>query len=272
MVKQLRFFGIESSLATNEHKNSGKYVLDQIDQEGFQLENFDIIIVASKVISIIEGNQCHFESIKEVREETKIFSKRSGLDPRFVEMIFREADQVIGAVKGAVLALKDGSLQANAGVDNSNSGGKNYLITLPKNSIRAAIEIKNYIQEKKGISIGVIISDSKTHPLRRGTSGFTLGCAGFIPVIDDKGQPDLYGYIMNVTSRALADNLVCGAEILMGETSESTPIIVVRGVEQIFFTDQDPYELNKTMKMEKERCIYMGPLFEQLKERGDKTG
>jgi coenzyme F420-0:L-glutamate ligase len=181
-----------------------------------------------------------------------------------VELIFREADEIVGAVPGAVLALKNGVLQANAGVDQSNSGGIDYYITLPSNPIDTANKIRMGIEKKLNISIGVIIADSKTHPLRRGTSGFALGVSGFSPIIDDRGSRDLFDRKMKITTRALADNLVSGAEILMGESDERIPIVIVKGLKSLPLQNiNDDYENNEQMKMDPVHCIYMGPLWKK---------
>ncbi|MHA2278592.1 MAG: coenzyme F420-0:L-glutamate ligase, partial [Candidatus Kariarchaeaceae archaeon] len=226
-----------------------------------------IIIIASKIISTVEGCRIKLSDIVDVRDEATHLGKVSKLDSRFVEIVFREADEIIGAVPGAVLALKNGIMQANAGVDNSNSGGSESLITLPKNPILSANKIRKEVEKRLDISIGVIISDSKTHPLRRGTSGFALAVSGFIPVIDDRGTLDLFSREMKITSRAVADNIVCGAEILMGESNQAVPVVIARGYEGIIFQEtKDEKKLNEMMKMDPARCIYIGPLW---KNRGN---
>ena len=258
----LEFIGLSTKIVTVDDKTVFTIISEALKVNRVDLIDKDVLIIASKIISTIEGCRLKFSSITEIRKEAIETAKLAKLDPRFVEVIYREADEIIGAVPGAVLALKNGVIQANAGVDQSNSGGKEYLITLPKDPIETANRIRLEIEEKLNKKIGVIIADSKTHPLRRGTSGFALGVSGFSAVIDDRGTMDLFDRPMEITTRAIADNLVCGAEILMGESNQKTPIVIARGCDYIPFHDiKDNYANNEQMKMDPIHCIYIGPLW-----------
>ncbi len=259
---KIEFFGVQTPLINTANKDIGNMIIEALNSNKIELQDEDIIIIASKIISIIEGCQFPLKSITYVRPEAKTAARTAGLDPRFVEVVFQEADVVLGAVPGAVLALRNDVLQANAGVDQSNAGGNEFLIVLPRDSIRTAERIRREINAKTGKKIGIIIADSKTHPLRRGTSGFALAVSGFIPIIDDRGKLDLYGRLMKITSRAIADNLVSGAEILMGETNQRVPVVLARGCKEITFQETEEIEKNNNlMKISPQYCIYIGPLW-----------
>ncbi|MFX0151813.1 MAG: coenzyme F420-0:L-glutamate ligase [Candidatus Hodarchaeota archaeon] len=260
---KIEFIGVQTPLITFKDKDITKVILESLKTNKIELQDEDIIIIASKVISIMEGGQRSLSNITIVRNEAKKTAKTAKLDPRFVEVVFNESDEIFGAVPGAVLALRDNVLQANAGVDQSNAGGEDFLIVLPRDPINSVERIRKEIITKTNKKIGVIISDSKTHPLRRGTSGFALAVAGFVPIIDDRGTTDIYGRLMKVTTRAIADNLVCGAEILMGESNQKVPIVLVRGCKEINFQEiKDNEKNNQLMKMSPpQHCMYMGPLW-----------
>jgi len=267
---RIEFIGIKTKIITPVDLNIDDLILKALQDNNVSLVNKDILIIASKIISTIEGCRVKITDIKNIRKEAIEAAVISGLSPEFVEIVFREADEVIGAVPGAVLALKDGVLQANAGVDHSNSGGEEYLITLPKNSIKTAEKIRKKIESKLNLKIGVVISDSKTHPLRRGTSGFALGVSGFSPIIDDRGTNDLFNRPMEITTRAIADNLVCGSEILMGESHQRIPIVIARGYKEIPFMEvTDNFANNAQMKMDPFQCIYMGPFWKTRRHASD---
>ena len=262
---KIEFYGIKTPLISSADKDIVEIILEALKSNKIVLQDEDIVIIASKIISIIEGCQIPLSNITHVRQEAKTTADLAGLDPRFVEVVFQEADEVLGAVPGAVLALRDNILQANAGVDQSNSGGENYLIVLPRNPIKTAERVRKALVRNTTKKIGVIIADSKTHPLRRGTSGFALAVSGFRPLIDDIGTFDLYGRPMHITTRAIADNLVCGAEILMGETNQRVPIVIARGCEEISFeVPEEVEEYNEQMKIPPQLCIYIGPLWHNL--------
>ena len=263
---KIEFFGVQTPLINAADKDIINIIIEALNSNKIKLQDKDIIIIASKVISITEGCQIPLSSITRVRQKAKNAARTAGLDPRFVEIVFQEADEILGAVPGAVLAFRNNVLQANAGVDQSNAGGDEFLIVLPRDPIKTAEKIRKEIGAKTAKKIGVIIADSKTHPLRRGTSGFALAVSGFRPLIDDIGTLDLYGRPMNITTRAIADNLVSGAEILMGETNQRVPVVVARGCKEITFKDIKENEKNNDlMKISPQHCIYMGPLWHNQK-------
>ena len=59
--------------------------------------------------------------------------------------------------------------------------------------------------------------------------GLAIGVAGFTALEDYIGQTDIYGRELVVTQVAAADELAAGASLVMGQTSEKTPVVLVRG-------------------------------------------
>jgi len=66
--------------------------------------------------------------------------------------------------------------------------------------------------------------------MRLGCSGVAIGLAGIPSVIDDRGRSDLFGRKLEVTKRAVADNIASAAELVMGEADECTPAAIIRGI------------------------------------------
>jgi coenzyme F420-0:L-glutamate ligase len=124
--------------------------------------------------------------------------------------------------------MKGGTLLPNAGVDASNAP-PGCVTPLPVDPNASARTIKQAVEQATGATIGVIIADSRTHAMRLGCSGVAIGCAGIPSVIDDRGRCDLFGRKLEVTKRAIADNISSAAELVMGEADECTPAAVIRG-------------------------------------------
>ena len=101
-------------------------------------------------------------------------------------------------------------------------------------------------------NLGVIISDSRVQPLRKGTIGIAIATAGFEPVEDLRGQPDLFNRPMEITMRAIADDLTSAAQFLLSEANQQTPIVIIRGSNVEF--SEDP---QSTPEMAPEQCLYM---------------
>ncbi len=173
------------------------------------------------------------------------------MDPRTVEVVIRESDSIVGGIKGFLLCMKGGTLLPNAGVDASNAP-PGCVTPLPKNPDQSALAIKNSIGEKTGAKVGVIIADSRTHAMRLGCSGVAIGSAGITSVIDDRGRSDLFGRKLEVTKRAVADNIASAAELVMGEADECIPAAIIRGL-GMPIGDQIGIET-----IDAEECLFMG--------------
>lgn len=228
-------------------------ILDGLNNKGIELKDYDILVISSKVVALSEGRIVSLKNIR-VSDEALKMAEKCGLPPEFVEVVFKEADVIYGGVRGAVLTLKNGVLQANAGVDRSNAPPE-HAILLPENPSESARKIRNKLIEKTGKKVAVLIVDSKVQPLRLGNTGIALGVAGFEPVIDERGKEDIYGKKLEFTRRAVADCIASAAEVIMGERDEKTPVVLVRDA-PVIFTERDVDA--SEMIIPAEECMYMG--------------
>jgi coenzyme F420-0:L-glutamate ligase len=188
----------------------------------------DILVLAETAVATAEGNVISLSTIIPSGRAEEL-GKKYQMDPRMVEVVMRESDSIVGGIKGFLLCMKGGTLLPNAGVDASNAP-PGCVTPLPKNPDQSALTIKNTIRDQTGARIGVIIADSRTHAMRLGCSGVAIGCAGITAVIDDRGRSDLFGRKLEVTKRAVADNIASAAELVMGEADECIPAAIIRGL------------------------------------------
>lgn len=150
----------------------------------------------------------------------------------FETLVRREADAVYG--KGPmVLTQKNGILIANAGIDRSNVP-EGQAVLWPKDPFASAQRLRAAFRVRP---LGIVISDSRVTPLRRGTTGVAIGWAGMKGVRDDRGAADLFGHVMQYSQDAIADNLASAAELLMGNTDAGIPLVIARDV-PVVFTDR----------------------------------
>ena len=121
-----------------------------------------------------------------------------------------------------------------AGIDESNADG--YYVMWPKNPDKTCQSIRAHLIQKHHLNnLGVVATDSHTTPLRWGVTGITIGFAGIAPLKDIRGEPDLFGRKMHVTKVNLIDPLASMAVLLMGESDECTPIVILRNYHGIPF-------------------------------------
>ena len=176
-----------------------------------------------------EGRLVHLSSVKPGKRAVSLASD-SQMDSRLCELVLREADYILAGVPGFLLAIKDGMIAPNAGIDKSNVP-KGSVILYPRKPFESAQRLRKSLVQKFGFNLGVVIADSRLMPTRIGTTGVAIACAGFAPVQDLRGKLDLFGNPLRVTKRAVADALATMGVASMGESNESTPVAIVRGAE-----------------------------------------
>ena len=202
---------------------------EAISKTNFRFRQKDIVIISSKFVSIGEGAVVQIDRLR-ASHKAKVIAKKFQMDEKLTELVLREADQIYGGIPGFLLCKKNGMLCPNAGIDRSNipSG---YAVLYPPLPFESADRlILNFLNKNK-LKIFVVISDSRLMPGRLGTSGIAIAVSGFKPVIDERGKKDLFGNTLRVTMRAAGDGLASIGVALMGESRESTPVVVVRGFE-----------------------------------------
>lgn len=187
----------------------------------------DILVLAETAVATAEGRVIRLSEITP-SDHAQRLAGQYRIDPATAEVVLRESDSIVGGIPGFLLCMKGGTLLPNAGVDASNAP-PGCVTPLPADPDGSAQTIRKEIERVTGARIGVIIADSRTHAMRRGCSGVAIGCAGIPSVIDDRGKKDLFGRTLEVTKRAVADNIASAAELVMGEADECMPAAVVRG-------------------------------------------
>lgn len=167
-----------------------------------------IIVVTSKIAALAEKRTAGAENV-----QTK-------------EKLIRAESEFAIQTKYVWLTIKDGMIMASAGIDESNANGK--LILLPKDSFNAARFLRKKLQQKYGVkNLGVLITDSRTIPLRAGVMGVALGYAGFRGVKDYRGAPDIFGRKFKFSRVNVADCLAAAAVLVMGEGNEQQPLALI---------------------------------------------
>jgi F420-0:gamma-glutamyl ligase len=160
-----------------------------------------------------------------------------GIDKK--ELVAKEAELCIPrSYWSSPLTIKHSAFIGTAGIDESNADG--HYILLPEAPFVSAKNIHTYLTERFDIkNIGVVITDSHSSPLRRGAMGVAIGWWGFKPTINHVGTPDLFGREFRIEVSNIADALAAGAGLVMGETDECQPVVIIRGTPSVTFIDTD---------------------------------
>lgn len=201
----------------------------------FDFHDRDILVVSSKFVAMSEGRVVKLDTVRPGAKAKRLASKYR-MDERLAQLVIEESDEIVGGISGFALAIRNGMMAPNAGIDKSNVPA-GYAILYPKDPFKSARLLRQQFLDKKGVNVGVVIADSRLMPTRRGTTGVAIAAAGFSPTEDERGKADLFGNKLRVTFRAMADSLATMGVAVMGESAESTPAAVVRGF-SVTWTDR----------------------------------
>ena len=233
----------------------GDKLFEILDKYLPKLKEKDVVVITSKIMAICQG--------RVVKNDGKI--SRFDLAKKDAQYYLPEK-----YVKyGVLLTITNNVLIASAGVDESNGAGN--WILWPKDSTGEAGKVWEYLKEKHKIKkFGVVITDSRLSPLRRGVTGFGLAWCGFEPLKNYIGTPDIFGHNLKVTMTNLVDSLAASAVTVMGEGNEQTPLAVIQDVPFIKFKNTPPTkEEISEMRIPLEDDIYSALLTSVKWEKGE---
>lgn len=212
------------SIKTSKIKPYQQNLIQVLNKYLTDFRECSILIITSKIVSICEGR------VAKIGEADK------------KELIEKEAEYFLPPEKNKyniTLTIKGGILVPTAGIDESNGNG--YYILWPQNSQDTANMVRQYLRERFKIKkAGVIITDSKTTPLRWGTTGVAIAHSGFSALNSYIGKSDIFGRKLLVTKANVADALAVAAVLAMGEGSEQTPLAVIKDVSFVKFQSGNP--------------------------------
>jgi coenzyme F420-0:L-glutamate ligase/coenzyme F420-1:gamma-L-glutamate ligase len=261
-MKKIEVFGLQTIPKIKQGDNLADEVAKAAEQEIAGLQNKDIIVLTSKIVSKAQGRIRRMADV--VPGERALFiSKKTGKDPKWLQMIFDEGDEILAIIplKGVVAkhifdasedsavttelveheqALcvtlgKDGRLHTcDAGIDGSNHE-KGIVSLLPEDPDQAAYDIRMELLKLTGKKLAVILADTEMIPF--GTMDFAVGSSGIDPVSKQFGQKDIFGKPKFGGIDLTANELCSASALVFGQTGARIPVAVIRGYE---------YQINET--------------------------
>ncbi len=206
-------------------------IIKAAEQDGFQLVDGDVVVVAQKIVSKAEGRVVNLGDVT-ATDRAQRLAERTGRDARLCQLYLDEAKAVIN-VKGrhVVTVDKRGFLGTGSGVDMSNVGPRSqgWAVLLPEDPDASARRIRDGIRDHTRTTVAVIVSDSFGSPVRDGAIGTAIGIAGIRYMEEPDGEQDLFG---NPSKPIMdrVDEIAAAASILMGQTDAARPVVIGRGV------------------------------------------
>lgn len=232
-------------------------LFEALEKTYIDLKENSVVAVSSKVVAIHQGLCVDFDSVVDkdelIKKEAQLYLERDLAPHGFI-----------------MHTVKNYMLVGSAGIDESNA--KNHYILLPNKPTKFAAELHAWLSQRFGIkNLGVIITDSHSVPMRRGTMGISIASYGFKPIYDYRGKDDLFDRELKLSLSNLADGMAAAATMVMGEGSEQTPVAIIEDAKKVEFIDgpYEPHDPFQTFYIDPEDDLYR-PIFKYLPwKKGD---
>lgn len=213
--------------------NTGEDILTYIDEYLFSFSEGDILVITSKIVALAEN--------------------RVATNNELVDLLLHTSDTQVHT-PWATLTQHGDEWRINAGIDESNANDT--LILLPHDSFASAKMIALYLKKKYSLKhLGVLITDTRSTPLRIGTIGRAIGFYGIKPLKNYIGKMDLYGRKSRVTQSNHIDALAGAAVLLMGEGAEQIPMVHIKNA-PVRFIARAPSVIEQNLSISPKNDIF----------------
>ncbi|MDE2282063.1 MAG: coenzyme F420-0:L-glutamate ligase [Actinomycetales bacterium] len=198
--------------------NLAALLLEAMDELDETILDGDVIVVTSKVVAKAEGRVVPFD----------------GTDEAKLALIEAESRRILrrrGTLR--ITETHHGFVNANAGVDLSNTE-PGTAVLLPVNPDRSARRLRSALHRRRGVDVGVVVTDTFGRAWRHGVTDVAIGAAGLRAVLDLRGTLDATGRTLEATEVAIADEIAGAANLVLGKAA-GTPFARLRGLDPTYF-------------------------------------
>jgi coenzyme F420-0:L-glutamate ligase/coenzyme F420-1:gamma-L-glutamate ligase len=249
-------FGLATIPKIKQGDNLAEIIHNCAEQEIGGLQNKDIVVLTSKIVSKAQGRMRRMADVVP-GDKARYISKKTGKDALWLQMIFDEGDKILaimplkGVIEKHILGASDDPAVTNelveheqalcitldrtgrlhtcdAGIDGSNHE-KGVVSLLPTDPDQAAKDIRMDLQKLTAKKIAVILADTEIIPF--GTMDFALGSSGIDPVSKQFGQKDIFGKPKFGGIDLTAHELCSASALVFGQTGAGIPVAIIRGYE-----------------------------------------
>lgn len=225
----MQLFAVNGIPMVKRGDDIGQLIVGAAEKQRLQIDDGDVVVVAQTVVSKAEGEVVDLRTVTPSKRAVEIAAKLNK-DPRVIEVTLQQSPEIVRLSHVIISRTKHGLVCANAGVDRSNVDDE-HVTLLPRDPDASAARIRNSIRQRLGVDVAVIVTDTQGRPFRCGCVGVAIGVSGMKPLSDMRGRRDLYGKELKVTITCPADSLAAAAVMIMGESDESIPVVLVKGAE-----------------------------------------
>ncbi|MER7045541.1 coenzyme F420-0:L-glutamate ligase [Streptomyces jumonjinensis] len=197
-----------------------------LSEQGIELRQGDVLVVASKIVSISEDRYVDLASITPSDEALRL-SGLTGKPAELVQLILDESvEHFVAGERGPIIARhRLGYLLTSAGVDRAGAEGAWLLPSDPDASARA---LRTAIHAATNADVAVVIADSDGREDRRGSTVISVGAAGISPLrVTESIEAD--GRLKH-QEETLTDMVAAAAGLILGQRGRGVPVVVISGI------------------------------------------
>ncbi|MFJ5035522.1 coenzyme F420-0:L-glutamate ligase [Streptomyces sp. NPDC088560] len=215
-------FALEPFPEIKEGASIAQTITDVLTEQGQTLCDGDIVVVASKPVSVAEGRYVSLDTITPSPEALEL-SARTGKPAEIVQLILDEStSHFVAGARGPIIAQhRLGYQLTSAGVDRAEPGG---AWLLPADPDASARRLRDELAEATGSRLAVIIADSDGRADRRGATVISIGAAGIAPLRVSEAPSG------KRQEETLTDMITAAAGIILGQRGRGAPVVVLRGI------------------------------------------
>ncbi len=224
----IELIGLTEIPLVNQNDDICEIIKNALIKQDLSLKHGDVILIAETLISKAEGNFINIDEIIPSDEAIEV-AKKCMKDPKLVEIILQQSNEIVEVGPYFIVTeTKHGFVCANSGIDESNAAD-GLATPIPVNPDKSAFQIREFLENEFGEEIAVIITDTQGRAFRVGAIGTAIACSGIDPLWVRVGEKDLYGRELETTEIATADEMAAAASLIMGQTDEGIPVVIIRG-------------------------------------------
>ena len=233
-------------------------IVDAAGKVAGGIEDRDVLVVTSKVVSKAYNLLIKMEKVEPKSEALRI-AKKTGMDPRMVQAVLDNSEEILFAMpyrrlveKGLIditivskdlgrahevidkipcilCVRRDKQFYSDAGLDFSNHP-EGVVSVPPRDPDSYAKELRKRITEATGKEVAVVISDTEGVIGLAGSLDIARGSSGIEVLARSFGEMDRFNKPKFAGADNIPSELACASALLMGQTAEGIPVVLVRGL------------------------------------------
>ena len=255
-MKKIEILGLGSVPDIKPGDKLGEIIVGCAKDEAGGVEERDIIVVTSKIVSKAENRIASLSEVKPGNKAMRL-CRRTGKEASKLQLLVDNNHEIIAVIplnglaeeyimkstarpdearqllakEACILVTKDseGRLHTyDGGIDSSNHPDD--IVSLPPSDPdRSAREIRQEIKRLTGKEVAVLIADTEIVPF--GSIDLATGCSGIEPITKRFGEPDRFGKPKFGGMDIIAHELTAATALLFGQTDEWIPVAIIRGLD-----------------------------------------